>query len=69
MKKTLCLILVLTAVCFLASNVFASELSFADVKETDWFADAVSEGVFPRENPFRYFIKALDKPSRRCYNV
>ena len=45
MKKTLCLILALAAVCLLALNAFAAGLSFSDVKATDWFAEAVSEAV------------------------
>ncbi|MBR4744241.1 MAG: S-layer homology domain-containing protein [Oscillospiraceae bacterium] len=45
MKKSLCLLLTLTALCLLAMNAFAVGLSFSDVKETDWFADAVSEAV------------------------
>ena len=44
-KKTLCLILFLAAVCCFALNTFAAGLSFSDVKETDWFAEAVSEAA------------------------
>ena len=45
MKKTLCLILILAAVCLFALNAFAAGLSFSDVRETDWFAEAVSEAA------------------------
>ncbi len=45
MKKILCLILTFTALCFLVTNAFAAGLSFSDVKETDWFAEAVKEAV------------------------
>ena len=45
MQRTLCLILFLAAVCCFALNTFAAGLSFSDVKETDWFAEAVSEAA------------------------
>ena len=38
MKKTLCLILFLAAVCCFALNTFAAGLSFSDVKET-WLTE------------------------------
>ena len=43
MKKWIPLLLLAFAI--LASSAFASDLSFSDVKETDWFAGAVSEAV------------------------
>ena len=45
MKKSLCFLLTLTALCLLALNAFAAGLSFSDVKETDWFAEAVTEAA------------------------
>ncbi len=35
----------LMLVCILAPASFAAELDFSDVRETDWFADAVTEAV------------------------
>ena len=45
MKKIIPLILTVTLMVLFASSVFALGAVFADVKETDWFAEAVSEAV------------------------
>lgn len=45
MKKTLSFILALMMICILGPIVSASGQSFSDVRETDWFAQAVSEAA------------------------